>query len=74
MSFFVLAVALIVDGEVKKDLVYPISSYDSLQACQAAAEKYDLILPLELNGSTFKFVATCVERKGAGPHPITQVV
>lgn len=73
-TFFVLVVALIVDGEVSSKLMFPLHAYDSQQACELEAEPYDLVQPVTLNGVRYEFRTVCVEQEGPAGRPIKRVV
>lgn len=73
-SFFILVVALIVDGEVNRKLIFPTYAYETQQACELEAESYDKVPTITFNGSTIEFRTVCVERPGPGDQPIKRTV
>lgn len=73
-TFFILVVALIVDGEVNRKLMFPLNAYESQQACELEAEPYNVVPTITFNGSTFEFRTVCVERPDPGDYPIKRTV
>ena len=61
MSYFILVVVVLVNGEVTKETMVPLAAYDSKQACELEASPYRGTTTLVWKDTSYKFGVVCVE-------------
>lgn len=65
MTWYVLVVGLVVNGQLEKELITGVRGYDNLQACEAAASRASSIQPITVAGNELRLAATCQKQEGA---------
>ena len=63
MTFHILVVAILMNGQPSPDLFYPMMAFDNPTRCEAAADKYRIFAPAENDdGVVFQFGVACIEK------------
>ena len=63
MTFHILVVAILMNGQPSEHLFYPMMAFDNLSRCEAAADEYRVFAPAENEeGIVFQFGVACIEK------------